>query len=311
MQLLCVTQAHISLGSIEWNDEANKPFMLLKEKLTTTPVLAMADYSRPFRIYSDASLIAGAAVLTQTFDDGEKVIQYFSKKFTPPQQNYSATERECLAVLLSVEKFRPYVEGVPFTVVTDHAALKWLMSLKDPKGRLARWALRLQAYQMTIEHKAGKHMEMPDALSRAVALISIDSQNTKDPWYRKFMKRAQNEPLDRFKISDGKLFHRLKFTSYSGERLWTLCVPSEQRDETIREHHDNYSHQGIWKTYRRMRNFYYWPNMLETIYQYVRKCETCRVSKPSNENTRTEHGNYREPKAPGRQLSIDLIGKLP
>lgn len=298
-------------GNIEWNDEAEKSFNLLKEKLTTTPVLAMPDYDRPFTIYSDASLIAGAAVLSQKFDDGERVIQYFSKKFTPPQQNYSASERECLAVLLAVEKFRPYVEGVPFTVVTDHAALKWLMTLRDPKGRLARWALRLQAYQMNIVHKAGKHMEMPDALSRAVNLINIKADTTNDSWYRKMMKRCQTESLDRYKIIDNQLFHRFKFTSYGGERLWVLCVPSEQRDEVLKEHHDDYSHQGIWKTYHRMRNSYYWPDMLETIYQYVRKCEACRLTKPSNENTRVQHGRYREPKMPGRQLSIDLMGKFP
>lgn len=298
-------------GKIDWNEEAETAFIALKEKLTTTPVLSMPDYKRPFTIYCDASLVAGAAVLTQNFEEGEKVIQYFSKKFSRPQQNYSASERECLAVLLSVEKFRPYVEGVAFTVVTDHAALKWLMTLRDPKGRLARWALRLQAYDMTIIHKAGKHMEMPDALSRAVDLIEIDPRETRDDWYIKMTKMTQSQELDRYKFENGKLYHRLKFTSYSGEKLWVLCVPSEQRLDVIREQHDQYSHQGVWKTYQRTKRYYYWPNMHESVYQYIRKCPTCRSIKPSNENTRTPHGAYREPQLPGRQLAIDLVGKLP
>lgn len=298
-------------GKIEWTEAAEQAFLILKQRLTSTPVLAMADYTLPFKIYSDASLLAGAAVLTQEFPEGERVIQYFSKKFTRPEQNYSASERECLAVLLAVEKFRPYVEGVQFTVVTDHSALRWLMSIKDPKGRLARWAIRLQAFDMKIEYKAGKHMELPDALSRAIALIDIQPDDTQDQWYNSMMEKASKHPLDKYKVENGKLYHRLKFTTYSGERLWTLCVPTEKRLEVLKEHHDDYSHQGVWKTYHRVKMYYYWPDMQESVYQYVRKCSICRQVKPSNENTRTTHGSYREPKAPGRQLSIDLVGKLP
>lgn len=82
------------------------------------------DYNLPFKIYTDASLVADAAVLTQIQDGEEKVIAYHSAKFTPTQQNYSATERECLAVLTGVEKFCPFIDGVEFIVVTDQASLK-------------------------------------------------------------------------------------------------------------------------------------------------------------------------------------------
>lgn len=298
-------------GKIEWTPEAEQSFILLKEKLSSTPILTMCDYSRPFKIYCDASLTAGAGVLTQDFDGDEKVICYYSKKFTPAERNYSASERECLAVLLSIEKFRPYVEGVKFTVVTDHSALRWLMSMKDPKGRLARWAIRMQAFEMEIVHKPGKHMELPDALSRAIELIDIKPNETTDDWYKSMMEKATKQELDKYKVENGLLYHRLKFTSYSGERLWLLCVPKELRPQVLLEHHDDYSHQGIWKVYRRLKTVYYWPNMYESVYQYIRKCETCRLVKPSNENKQTPHGKYRDPKYVGRQLSIDLVGRLP
>lgn len=296
---------------IEWNDKAETAFVTLKEKLTTAPILAMCDYSKPFKIYSDASLIAGAAVLTQELNEHERVITYYSVKFNPAQQNYSASERECLAVLSAVEKFRPYIDGVKFTVVTDHSALKWLMSMKDPKGRLARWAIRLQAFEMEIVHKSGKHMEMPDALSRAVALIDINSDQTKDQWYHSRFEKATKQELDKYKVTNGLLYYRYKFTSYSGERLWVLCVPKELHEQVLLEQHEQFSHQGTWKFYHRARTLYYWPNMFETVYQYVRKCDVCRRVKPSNENKRTPIGQYRDPKAIGRQLSIDLVGPLP
>lgn len=292
---------------IDWNSEADKSFELLKKHLTSAPILTMCDYSKPFKIYCDASLVAAGAVLTQEFDGEEKVVRYYSKKFSKPETNYSATERECLAVILSVEKFRPYIDGVKFTVVSDHAALKWLMNLKDPTGRLARWAIRLQAFDMEIVHKPGKHMELPDALSRAVELIEI-KQDTQDTWYKTTKEKATKTELDRYKVENDLLYHRLKFTSHGGQRLWTVCVPTEQRMEVLLEHHDNHSHQGLWKVYRRIKQQYYWPGMHETIYQYIRKCDLCKRTKPSNESTKTPHGQYRDPEIPGRQLSIDLTG---
>ena len=76
------------------------------------------------------------------------------------------SEIECLAVLWSIERLRVYVEGYSFTVITDHAALRWLKNLKDPTGRLARWALRMQQWDFTIIHRKGTLHSVPDALSR-------------------------------------------------------------------------------------------------------------------------------------------------
>lgn len=253
----------------------------------------------------------GAAVLSQEFEDGERAIRYYSVKFTPQQQNYSASERECLAVLSAIEKFRPYIEGVNFTVVTDHSALKWLMTMKDPKGRLARWAIRLQAYDMTIVHKPGRHMHLPDALSRAVHLVDIQPESTNDKWYNKMVQAVTEREHDTYKLENGLLYRRLNFTPYSGERLWVVCVPEESREKVLHEQHDDYSHQGVWKVHHRVKTMYYWPGMFETIYQHIKNCETCRLIKPSNENRTTPIGKYRDPGMVGRQLSIDLVGLLP
>lgn len=76
------------------------------------------------------------------------------------------TVLECLAAILSVKKFRAYVEGFPFTIITDHASLKWLMDQKDLSGRLARWSLKLQRFCFSIEHRKGTQKNVSDALSR-------------------------------------------------------------------------------------------------------------------------------------------------
>lgn len=96
-----------------------------------------------------------------------------SEKLSPAERKYQTTEKECLAVIRSMEKFRPYIEGTKFTVITDHASLLWLMNLKDSTGRVGRWALRLQAYDFELKHRKGKHMVVADALSRAIYAMQL------------------------------------------------------------------------------------------------------------------------------------------
>jgi len=89
-----------------------------------------------------------------------------SKKLNKAQRNCSVTEQECLAAIVCINRFRPYIKGHQFTVITDHASLKWLMSQTDLHSRLARWALKLQSFDFKIEHRSGKLNVVLDALSR-------------------------------------------------------------------------------------------------------------------------------------------------
>jgi len=106
-------------------------------------------------------------VLVQTSEEGdERPIAFISKKLNKAQRNYTVTEQECLAAIVALKSFRAYVEGMEFTIITDHASLKWLMSNHDLNSRLARWALALQRYNFKIEHRKGSLNVVPDSLSR-------------------------------------------------------------------------------------------------------------------------------------------------
>ncbi|KAL0849096.1 hypothetical protein ABMA28_013456 [Loxostege sticticalis] len=127
-----------------WTPEAEKSFLELKTRLVQAPVLACPNFDYPFEVHTDASSFGVGAMLAQTIDGIEHPIAYMSRSLTKPEQNYSTTEREALAVLTALEHWRCYLEnGKTFTVFTDHSALKWFMSLSNPTGRLARWGVRV------------------------------------------------------------------------------------------------------------------------------------------------------------------------
>ena len=138
---------------IVWTKEAEEAFNTLKDRLTTAPVLVAPDFTKPFTIQTDASTTGLAAVLFQEIDGKEHPIAYASKTMNSSQRQYTVTEQECLAVLFGIEKFRPYVEGTKFRVLTDHHSLLWIRNLKNPSGRLCRWAINLSHHDFIIEHR--------------------------------------------------------------------------------------------------------------------------------------------------------------
>ncbi|KAL6421213.1 hypothetical protein ACFW04_013639 [Cataglyphis niger] len=108
----------------KWGAEETTAFRELKKTLVSAPVLACPDFARRFVLQTDASASGLGAVLTQNFEEGERVIAYASRTLNSAEKNYSATELECLAVVWGIRRMKGYLEGYPFTVITDHQALK-------------------------------------------------------------------------------------------------------------------------------------------------------------------------------------------
>ena len=133
-------------------------FDILKKCLCQEPILAAPDFSLPFIIYTDASSFELRAVLAQVQGGEERVVCYLSRQTKDAESRYTPTELECLAVVWALDHLSVYVHGHPFTLRTDHSALRQLFSLTPTNRRLAKWSLQLQDYRdwMTIEHRAGK-----------------------------------------------------------------------------------------------------------------------------------------------------------
>lgn len=317
-----LTKKHVSFA---WTEKCEEAFRNIKNCLVSPPILTCPDFDKPFILQTDASAYGLGAVLTQKFEDGEKVICFLSRSLTKAERNFTTTERECLAVLWAVEKLRHYLEGTEFTVVTDHSSLLWLDRLKDPTGRLARWALRLQQFTYTIVHRKGSEHVVPDYLSRSVP-ISIeqvdvcegDFANTTDCWYRKMVLNVKSQPdrYSQWREENGLLYKYKKCTipelSCSTD-YWKIVVPRDKRKDLLVKYHNDVrsGHVGSNKTYWKLQTRYTWPKMRYDVGHYVKSCKTCAACKPEQKLPAGQMGSPRVTDRPWQLLSLDYMGPFP
>ena len=174
-------QASEGSSNFHWPTAAQDAFDTLKQKLTTTPILAFPNLQKPFILYTDASQFAMGAVLAQEQDGLERAICYASKALSKAQTKYSATRRELLALVTFTRHFRHYLLGRKFTIVTDHSALQWLHNFKDPDGITARWLEKLAPFDYEVRHRPGKSIGHADGLSRTPARsVNVVAEEHKD-----------------------------------------------------------------------------------------------------------------------------------
>ncbi|RVW21409.1 Retrovirus-related Pol polyprotein from transposon 17.6 [Vitis vinifera] len=138
-----------------WDDRCQRSFEELKLFLMTAPIVRAPNWQLPFEVMCDASDFAIGVVLGQREDGKPYVIYYASKTLNEAQRNYTTTEKELLAVVFALDKFRAYLVGSFIVVFTDHSALKYLLTKQDAKARLIRWILLLQEFNLQIKDKKG------------------------------------------------------------------------------------------------------------------------------------------------------------
>lgn len=176
---------------------------------------------------------------------------------------------------MTIKKFRPYVELMQFTVITDHASLQWLMNLKDLSGRLARWSLQLQGYNFDLQHRKGKENIVADMLSRLPTVEELDLEPALDletdefecEVYKELRQniKANQEKLPDLRIVEHLIFKRghVEYNAELHEFQWKLWVPESLTHKLIRKAHDDVTsaHGRISKNINRLKEKYYWPNI--------------------------------------------------
>lgn len=156
-------------GQFKWNDEQENAFMALKKALITAPVLALPDFEQPFILVTDASGTGIGAVMLQQ----GREIAYYSKALCPTNAALSTYEKEALAIIEALKRWRHYFLGNKLIIKTDQQSLKFITDQKLTEGIQHKLMMKLLEFDFTIQYKRGVLNRVADALSRKFSLNSM------------------------------------------------------------------------------------------------------------------------------------------
>jgi hypothetical protein len=331
-----------------WDEKERNAFNELKKRLTSAPVLRIPDPDLPYQLETDASDFAVGAVLQQNDGDGWKPVAFHSRRLSNAEENYPTHEKELLAIISALKAFRIYLDGRPFTVLTDHASLQHFQDQPILSKRQARWLDLLQNFNMQIRYRKRKEHTVPDALSRRPDLSTSDEPHTsknhepeseanvltattakgedlvkdiveaydEDRYFKDLLvelrdNKQQPARKKRFRLKNSNEIYLYD----SDEEIERLCVPRKKALVTklLQEHHDIQlaGHLGTEKTYQNLKRHFWWPRMFATVKKYVATCDTCQRTKAT---TQKKAGNLQPLAIPGERwetISMDFITHLP
>jgi hypothetical protein len=173
-----LTKKNQSIG--KWDNKCEQGFAELKDAVTSAPILQSPNWKKPFRGHIDASQLAVGGTLTQIDDDElEHPVAFYSKKLSPAEANYSANDRELLALISFLQRFRCYLEGTEFEIFTDNQVLQHFFTKPSLSRREARWSEILGNFGVfPITLKPGKIHVLGDSLSRAPHVINSSDETS-------------------------------------------------------------------------------------------------------------------------------------
>ena len=301
-----------------WSPTSQAAFDHLKTVMTQAPVLALPDFTVPFVVETDASGTAMGAVLMQSGHP----IAFFSKQFGPRLLHASTYVRELHAIVTAVRKWRQYLLGHSFTILTDHKSLRELMSQVIQTPEQHYYLSKLLGFDYSIQYKPGPSNLVADALSRTncdnsgqLLLLSVpnfvfidDLRRTlhdSPTFMAQFDKvKAQPTAFPDFHLHNGLLFFK--------GRIW-LDPTNPFIPNLLLEFHATPlgGHLGVAKTLHRLQSSFHWDTIRKDVTRFVRECHTCQQTKPS---TRRPAGLLQPlpiPSGVWEDVSMDFITHLP
>ncbi|RDY13792.1 Retrovirus-related Pol polyprotein from transposon 17.6, partial [Mucuna pruriens] len=275
----------------------------LKNRLTSAPILQAPNWDLPFELMCDASNSALGAVLGQRAGVSQSVhvIAYASRTVDPVQQNYTTLEKELLAIVFTLDKFRSYLLGSKIIVFSDHAALRYLLKKPDTKLRLIRWMLLLQEFDIEIRDKKGAENSIVDHLSR----IERESEpmpirdefpdeqrlhiKSATPWFSVICNCVATSqfPPGASRHYKEKIRSDVKYYIWDDPYLWRLCsdkvirrcIPDAEINSVLQFCHlaSRGGHYGSTRTARKVLDCgLYWPTIFRDAHHFVSTCERCQ-----------------------------------
>lgn len=279
----------------KWTNEHNEAFNTLKERLIKQPILALYDPQLHTELHTDASKFGLAGILMQRNKDNMlKPVAYYSRKTTNDEQKFHSFELETLAVIASLNRFRVYLLGLKFKIITDCNALRTTLTKRDLIPRISRWWVQFQEYDCEIEYRPGSRMAHVDALSRNPVtepsqrddshIIDVLTVDIKD-----WIVTVQEADDEIKRIKQILLDDNTKYTAdirnnyhLKGDHVYRRLekglrwvVPRGVRWQVLRMNHDDVGHFGFEKTLNRLRGTYWFPKMRRFVKKYVAACLAC------------------------------------
>ena len=302
--------------AFDWTEREQKAFEVLKEAITSAPILISPDTTKNYVVTTDASGFATGAVLQQDHGKGLQPIAFMSHKMNAAEKNYPVHEQELLAIVHALREWRHYLHGTEFEVVTDHMSLKHFLTQPRLSARQARWAEFMQEFIMKITHRPGRLNNAADALSRRPdhaevrSCITVEKGDLIEKLKAGYAQDAECEGKlkanPRWKKTDDGLIYINSNQIYvpNGDNI---------RQALMEEHHDIplSGHVGGAKVYNKLCRNWYWPKMKADVEEYVKSCPQCQQNKPSNQKPSGLLQPLPIPEKRWQQVTMDLITQLP
>ena len=324
-----------------WRSPQEQAFKKAKELLSTAPLLTHYESTRPLILSCDASPYGVGAVLSHRVEDNtERPVAYASRTLTAAEKKYAQLDKEALSIIFGVKHFHQYLYGRPFTILTDHKPLQYLLG--ETKGippmasaRIQRWALMLSAYRYEIRYKPGAEHNNADGLSRLplinhiseipipgdvlllfrtlegapIRAAQIRQWTDTDP----VLSRVRRNVLGGWVTSNDPELQpyqsrAAELSVEDGCVLWgsRVVIPAKGREGIISILHEQ--HPGVTRIKRLARGYVWWPGIDKQLEMAVRSCTQCQEHQrlPS----KAPMHPWEWPERPWVRLHIDYAGPI-
>ncbi|KAA0034981.1 Transposon Tf2-9 polyprotein [Cucumis melo var. makuwa] len=307
----------LKLGGFKWNKDAEEAFLKLQNAMMTLPVLAVPDFNAIFEVGTDASGYGVGAVLMQS----KRPIAYFSHSLAIRDRAKPVYERELMAVVLAVQRWKPYLLGRKFLVKTDQRSLKFLLEQRIIQPQYQKWIAKLLGYSFEVVYKPGLENKAADALSRTpptvhlysltaptlIDLTRIKEEVEKDEQLQKIvaeLKEENESKGNKFSIQQGMLKYK--------DRL-VISKTSTLLPTILHTNHDLVfgGHSGFLRTYKRLAGELYWEGIKQDVKRYCEQCLICQKNKSLALSPARLLLPLEVPNSVWSDISMDFIEGLP
>ncbi|KAL0545305.1 hypothetical protein IC582_015183 [Cucumis melo] len=272
-------------GGFKWNEDAEESFRKLKSAMMSLPTLALPNFTLPFEIETDASGFGVGAVLIQS----KRPIAFYSHTLSMRDRARPVYERELMAVVLSIQRWRPYLLRAKFVVKTDQKSLKFLLEQRVIQPQYQKWLSKLLGYSFEVVYKPGLENKAADALSRRppdihlnsisvpywMDLETIKEEVEKDEKLKKIvasLRKEDENQTSKFTLKNSLLHYKNRLVISKASSL----IPA-----ILNTFHDSVvgGHSGFLRTCKRLASELYWEGMKSDVKKHCESCITCQRNK--------------------------------